>query len=304
MMFVTAPMGRARPVLQSAHGSTQPVRRLLAEKKRTASFAGRRHSGEGAPEWHGGCYPKRLMSVEHAIPSPTVTRRDHQSVQHSRDANLATRNATLLLTGIVIFATTQGARIGAGEIAAQLNYVREHVWLFKLENVTGALLTLPSIMLIGWIADQRRRSGQVDAGLVFGVISLVVYLVLVSVAYASQYVLVASWLDDDSLDAAWMSMLYLDAPSSATGLLKLVGYTFCSLASVLVGFPTSTPPTISKWVTSLLFASGAVGLLGWLECTLLSSNTGWGLALSGLLVIPYCIAILVTQRRRRREATV
>ncbi len=217
------------------------------------------------------------------------------------DQRLPALSAGLLLFGIATFAALQASRIAAGDVAEQLQHIRHHTWAFKAENVVGALLTWPSAVLLGWIAAERRLAGERGVAVPLGLGSVIAYVVLTHVAYASQSVLADAWFEDESLDGAWAGLLYVDAPRSVPGLMKLLGYTFCSVASVAIGFPARTPTTVSKWVTSILFASGTFGLLGWLECTARSVNTGLGLAVSGLLVVPYCVAILITERSKWRE---
>ena len=77
-------------------------------------------------------------------------------------------------------------------------------------------------------------------------------------------------------------------------LIMMMGYTFMSVSAIIIGFPFVRIKGYSSWINWFLFLSGVTGIIGWLEYYLELSSGGIGVVISGMFMIPFCIAILVT----------
>lgn len=211
-------------------------------------------------------------------------------------SRLFTITSAFMLGTIALWAYLQTIAVQPDDVD-RLQWLDQNIGLFKLNYFVGSILTFPSVLLLALMVFQRKAEGQNSPFDIVGLMCLTLYLVFIQMAYCSQYLfipeLVQEMTTDDQSIFKWF---YIGNPSSLPAFLRLMGYTFMSVSAIIIGFPFVRVAGYSSWVSWSLFLSGVAGILGWLEFYLGLSTKGLGVAISGLLMIPFCLAILITAK--------
>jgi hypothetical protein len=208
--------------------------------------------------------------------------------------------AIIMPAAIVLWATLQAISTHAGSMEEQMNWVARNTALFKMNYPAGSFLTIPSVLLLFLMMSQKRAEDKVRVLDILGVVCLVLYFVFIQLSYSSQYLLVPRLITAiPATDTSLMKWFFIGYPSSISALLKMMGYTFMSVGAVTIGFPFVKVRGYSLWISWFLFLSGVAGLIGWLESYFELPSNGLGMTLSGLLMIPFCVSILLTTGKTR-----
>jgi hypothetical protein len=144
----------------------------------------------------------------------------------------------------------------AGGVDLQLLWVRGHATLFRCQFVL-ALLIAPALLYM--MLAQLRRLGVGGIALRLGLLFLAAYLVLSSVSYASQAVLLPRFLVAGRLDAA-RSWLF-SAPGSIAYFLNQLGYCFWGAAAIVLFYRAWNRQGLSALIAGFFLLSAVLSIL-------------------------------------------
>ncbi|MHB2148440.1 DUF4386 family protein [Calditrichota bacterium LG25] len=212
---------------------------------------------------------------------------------------------SLVVTGliftIVIFLWPAFMAISAldGSVEMQLQQIRQNPVPFRLNFVLASFIapSLAALLITVGLFFKTRKTTPVLTGV--GLFFLLPYVVFVSIAYATQFTLVANSLLNGNFALA--RQWYFGNFYSVAYFLNQLGYAFFALSGVCLGY-------------RFLFEKGAMRLFGWLlyGSSILSIAAFIGLAinskglnsvtvLSGLCVLPLGIIAIISGLKLRKE---
>ncbi len=136
---------------------------------------------------------------------------------------------TVVLTAWPLMMAVTGP---TGDIGQQLQWVAGHSFFFKMQFLL-ALLIAPAIVYL-MLAQLNKLQRTDNVSRRFGMVFLTAYVVLNSVSYASQAVLLPRFLaaGEMGLAKAW----YFASPASVAYFINQMGYCFWGIAAIALFF--------------------------------------------------------------------
>lgn len=172
------------------------------------------------------------------------------------------------------------ARPGGG-VDLQLLWIRGHLALFRAQ-LALALLIAPALLYL--MLAQLRRLAVGRVALRLGLLFLAAYLVLASVSYASQAVLVPQFLAAGRLEAAraWL----FSAPGSIAFFLDQLGYCFWGAAAIILFYRAWNWQGLSALIAGFYLLSAVLSILAFVGLLLDVPGLMAMTLPSGLVLLP------------------
>lgn len=183
---------------------------------------------------------------------------------------------------------------GGGDL--QLLWVRSHLALFRAQFVL-ALLIAPALLYM--MLAQLRRLAVGGIALRLGLLFLAAYLVLTSVAYASQAVLVPRFLAAGRLEAA-RSWLF-SAPGSIAFFLDQLGYCFWGAAAIVLFYRTWNWQGLSALIAGFYLLSAVLSILAFAGLLLDVPGLLAMTLPAGLVLLPVGVLTVFWGRQARKS---
>lgn len=182
-----------------------------------------------------------------------------------------------------------------GTVEEQLAALAADSALYKLNFFVASLIApvvVVVLMLLALFAPAERETPLLD---VLGVFFLAPYVVLVSIAYTSQYTILHYLLAEGQMDeaTAWL----FENTHSIPYFMNQLGYTFFALAALLIGYKFLSASGLPRAIGVLLWASGLLSLVAFLGLALENELLNLATFVSGVLIVP--VGILVAEWGRR-----
>ncbi|HOW44872.1 MAG TPA: hypothetical protein PK919_06840 [Candidatus Aminicenantes bacterium] len=184
----------------------------------------------------------------------------------------------------------------ADGVDLQLLWTRSHLPLFRAQFVL-ALLIAPALLYL-MLAQLRR----LDVGGIFlrlGLLFLAAYLVLSSVSYASQAVLLPRFLAAGRLEAA-RSWLF-SAPGSAAYFLNQLGTCFWGAAAIVLFFRAWNWQGLSALIAGFYLLSAALSILAFAGLLLDVPGLMAMTLPAGLVLFPVGVLTVLWSRQARKS---
>ena len=155
-----------------------------------------------------------------------------------------------------------------GSIEQQLQWVAGHALLYRAQFVL-ALLLAPAIVYM-MLAQLNRLQTADSISTRFGMVFLAAYVVLNSVSYASQAVLVPRYLAVGQVDLAraW----YFASPSSVAYFINQLGYCFWGIAAIALFSKALLDWRLTGLIASFYYLSALLSIMAF--AGLLFENRG------------------------------
>jgi len=169
-----------------------------------------------------------------------------------------------------------------GSIGQQLLWVAGHALLYRAQFVL-ALLLAPAIVYM-MLAQLNRRQTADSISRRFGMVFLAAYVVLNSVSYASQAVLLPRFLATGQMDLAraW----YFASPWSVAYFINQLGYCFWGIAAIALFFGSFRGQRLPGLIAAFYFLSALLSIFAFAGL-LFESQAFMRLTLpSGLVLFP------------------
>lgn len=187
-----------------------------------------------------------------------------------------------------------------GTVEEQLSTIADDPALYKL-NFFVASLIAPAVVVVltvlALFAPAEKETPVLD---VLGVLLLAPYVVLVSIAYTSQYTILHALLVADRTEeaAVWL----FENTHSVPYFLNQLGYTFFAVSALLVGYKYLSESGLVKGIGVLLWASGLLSIVAFLGLALQNELLNLSTFLSGVLIVPVGVLVALWGRRLLRSA--
>jgi len=144
-----------------------------------------------------------------------------------------------------------------GSIEQQLQWVAGHSLLFKMQFLL-ALLIAPAIVYL-MLAQLNKLQTADNISKRFGMVFLSAYVVLNSVSYASQAVLLPRFLAAGQMEfaRAW----YFASPMSVSYFINQLGYCFWGIAAIALFFGTMRGQRLPGLIAAFYFLSSLLSIM-------------------------------------------
>ncbi len=206
---------------------------------------------------------------------------------------LAAGLATAALSGF-----SSVAAPATGTVAAQLQYVNQHLLVYEAGFVASSLIALfavPLMLALAFGPAARHGPGvreQVAAAF------FIMYAPLATIAYTSQYALLPRLLDSGPSQTA--AIWYFGSYSSLPWFLDVLAYTFFAAGAAVLATRFLGEKTPLRWGSWFLLASSAGCVLTFIGQALNNAVLTQGNLAGAALTIPFAIAAILEGRRLMR----
>jgi hypothetical protein len=212
-----------------------------------------------------------------------------------RDPHLAASGILFTLVLVAWPVMMAVARPAAGGVDLQLLWVRGHAGLFRCQFVL-ALLIAPALLYM--MLAQLRRLAVGPVALRLGLLFLAAYLVLSSVSYASQAVLLPRFLAAGRLEAA-RSWLF-SAPGSIAYFLNQLGYCFWGAAAIVLFYRAWNWQGLSALIAGFYLLSAVLSILAFAGLLLDVPGLMAMTLPAGLVLLPVGVLTVLWGRQERK----
>lgn len=203
--------------------------------------------------------------------------------------------AGLFLTILWIFLTI--STIPSGTVQDQLVNLKNNLTLYRWSFFNASLISIPMsalIILLAFSIDSFRKKVLLD---ILSLFWLVPYVVLVSVAYVSQYTLFPKLIDLNS-DIHLVEMLYFYNKDSFVYFFDLLGYVFLSFSAFFVGLKLILNRNrFRKAVGTLLWFMAFSALAGFTGYVMDNAVIEQGVMISGVFSVILFLLISVSGKK-------
>lgn len=213
-----------------------------------------------------------------------------------KDDNHLALSGILFTLVLVAWPVMMALASPAGNVDLQLLWVRGHLALFRGQMVL-ALLIAPALLYM--MLAQLRRLAVGGVALRLGLLFLAAYLVLTSVSYASQAILVPRFLAAGRLEAA-RSWLF-SAPGSIAFFLDQLGYCFWGAAAIVLFFRAWNWQGLSALIAGFYLLSAALSILAFAGLLLDVPGLMAMTLPSGLVLLPVGVLTVFWGRQARKS---
>ena len=182
-----------------------------------------------------------------------------------------------------------------GDIGPQLQWVAGHSFFFKMQFFL-ALLIAPAIVYL-MLAQLNRLQTDDTVSRRFGMVFLAAYVVLNSVSYASQAVLLPRFLaaGEMELAKAW----YFASPASVAYFMNQLGYCFWGIAAFALFFAVLREKGVPRLIAAFYFLSAILSIMAFAGL-LFDSRALMRLTMPGGLVL-FPVGILTIAWGRQKD---
>ena len=187
-----------------------------------------------------------------------------------------------------------------GTVGEQLEQIAQDPSLYMANFFIASLIAPALIILLVTLAfslDTNLRTPLLDQ---VGIIFLVIYAVLVSIAYTSQYVYLPGLLTEGEMSLA-KPWFFHDGGTSISYFLNQLGYACFGAAALLIGYKLLFERAMAKAAGVLLWASGLLSLAAFAGLALQIEIQGVISIISGLLMLPVSILAIFWGKKLLQE---
>ena len=217
----------------------------------------------------------------------------------SKRGSLLLYGGMALLVVIVLWPVFMMASRIDGPIEEQLLLLCSDSSLYQV-NFFIASLIAPVFLFIMIVLALFMETGKKTPVLdILGTAFLIPYLILVSISYTSQYVLLPSLLEAHNTGTA--RLWFFDNPGSIAYFLNQLGYLFLAIAMCSLGWKYLFETGLFKFAGILLWSSGILSVVAFAGLAIGSSALNAATFLSGILILPFAIVVVFIGRRMRHE---
>lgn len=174
-------------------------------------------------------------------------------------------------------------------IEENLIWISEHVFLYKIQFFLAFLIGPAIIYLM--ISQISKVSAQKGGTIILGITFLSVYMVLVSIAYASQMILVPNLIENGMYQQA--EVWYFASFSSLAYFLNQLGYFFWALGTLILFCRFLKTKGILKYISIFYMVSALLSFIAFLGLIINNKSVNDFTVLSGLLLIPIGILTII-----------
>ncbi|WP_165868617.1 hypothetical protein [Natranaerovirga hydrolytica] len=186
-----------------------------------------------------------------------------------------------------------------GEINDQLRSLGTRKSIYVLNFVLASLIAPSISFILISIAFFVPSNKDTPILSVMGVLLLVPYITLVSIAYTSQFIILQSFISSGNLIEA--GYWYFGNQSSIPYFINQLGYLFFALSGLLIGYRFLFEKGIPKSVAVLLWSSGIFSILAFVGLGMKNDVLNFSTILSGMLTIPIGILVILWGMRLRSQ---
>ena len=222
------------------------------------------------------------------------------TLDSSKRASLLLYGGAALLTVIVLWPIFMIASQIDGTIEEQLLLLSSDSTLYKINFFIASLIApvfLFVLLMLALFVETGRKTSVLN---ILGAVFLIPYLILVSISYTSQYVLLPSLLEENNIETARLWLF--DNPDSITYYLNQLGYLFLALAMCAIGWKYLFEKGLFKIAGILLWLSGILSVIAFAGLAAGSSTINAATFLSGFLILPFAVVIVLIGWRMRKKS--
>ena len=174
-----------------------------------------------------------------------------------------------------------------GTVDEQFSSIVENSLAYRI-NFFLASLIAPALVVVmitlALFVDTKKETPFLNS---IGVFLLIPYLILVSIAYTSQYVLLPKLFANPELAMIW----FFAGPNSIAYFLNQLGYTFFAIAACAIGWKFLFETGLSKAMGILLWTSGTLSIVAFIGLAIENEFLNLATFLSGVLTIPFGVLV-------------
>lgn len=178
-----------------------------------------------------------------------------------------------------------------GNLHDQLLSIADNPSMYMINFVIASFIAPATSFIMITLALFIKTKKETPILNIFGVFLLAPYVTLVSIAYASQYTLLQSYLNDANFSEA--SLWFFENSNSVSYFLNQLGYTFFALSALLIGFKLLFEQGIPKAVGVLLWLSGFLSIVAFIGLTMKNEILNLSTIISGLTMVPIGIIVII-----------
>jgi hypothetical protein len=217
----------------------------------------------------------------------------------SKSGSLLLYGGAALLFVIVLWPVFMVISQFDGTIEEQLLSLSTGSSLYQI-NFFIASLIAPVFLFVMYVLAFFVETGKQTPVLnILGAAFLIPYLILVSISYTSQYVILPTLIEAHNLETARLWLF--DNPESIVYYLNQLGYLFLAIAMCSIGWKYLFEKGLFKFTGILLWSSGILSVIAFAGLALGSSAINAATFLSGILILPFAIIVVFIGRRMRHE---
>ena len=207
----------------------------------------------------------------------------------SQSGSLLLYGGAALLIVIILWPVFMTASQLDGTIEEQLVLLSSDSWLYQV-NFFIASLIAPVFLFVMYVLAFFVETGKKTPVLnIQGAAFLIPYLILVSISYTSQYVLLPSLLEAHNTETA--RLWFFDNPDSIAYFLNQLGYLFLAFAMCSIGWKYLFEKELFAFAGILLWSSGILSVVAFAGLAIGSTAINAATFLSGFLILPFAAII-------------
>lgn len=175
-----------------------------------------------------------------------------------------------------------------GSPEEQFNLVKTDSFWYMLNFINATLISIPiasAYIILALVSDSGMKLRHI-----LGILLLIPYIILVSIAYTSQYTYLPLLLN---LNGGTAYEWFFNNPSSVVYFLDQLGYMFFAVSGLLIGFDYVTGRGIQMVIGILMYAVSSFSAAAFILLGMNPVLGGTSSVISGGLTLPLAIAIII-----------
>ena len=183
----------------------------------------------------------------------------------------------------------------SGTIDEQLAWLSSDALLYRLNFLVASLIAPPLVVVMIGLSRYTPAVKQTPLLDQFGMIMLAPYMLLVTIAYSAQYIMVPAALAAGDVQSA--RQWFFENPQGFSYFFNQLGYTFFALSALAIGFKFLFGRGLVKWIGIVLWSSGMLSLIAFAGLALQNETINSATFISGLLMLPFCLLVMLWFRK-------
>lgn len=184
-----------------------------------------------------------------------------------------------------------------GTIGEQLVWISENITLNKIQFFFAFLISPAIIYLM--IIQLSKLNSLKGGATILGLIFLVAYLVLNSISYASQIILIPNFIENDMLPQA--KTWYFGSFISIAYFLNQLGYCFWGVAAIILFSRFFHKKGLIKILSIIYFVSGILSVFAFFGLMINNTSINKLTVISGLLLVPIGIISIILANKTQNK---
>jgi hypothetical protein len=183
-----------------------------------------------------------------------------------------------------------------GSIDEQLNWIISNVVIYKLQFFMAFLISPSLIYMMIIQLDKSPAVGKVNMRL--GLIFFAVYVVLSSISYASQIILIPGFIEAGLIEQA--KVWYFGSFTSISYFMNQMGYFFWSVGAIILYIEFVNLKGIIKYLSIIYLTSAFLSIIAFIGLILSNESINFMTLIGGLVLIPTGIMTVIWGYREQR----